>query len=223
MHILLREKSSVANLEAILLGSAGLLDLLPADDEYISKLKREFSRLAHKYSIVPMSAHEWSFSANYGYCEHTLRLVQLAACYHRNCINENSLLSSSGKYAYFMFSAPTSDYWVDLLSGLANKKYFIFLSQVLATKMAVNVLIPTIYTHDYIQQTDDYNMRAMELLYDLPGEDNKYTKLWGFDIFSVHSAFESQGVIQLATEYCRRGRCSECPLRKMIVRGGKYA
>lgn len=220
--MLLREKRSVTNLEAIMLGSAGLLDLLPEDDDYIERLRREFRRLSCKYTIVPMSAHEWSFSANYGYCEHTLRLVQLAACYHRNCISNDSLLNNSGKFAYFMFSAPTSDYWVELLSGLANKRYFIFLSQVLATKMAVNVLIPFIYTHDYIEQTDDYNMRAMELLYDLPGEENRYTKLWGFDIFAIHSAFESQGVIQLSVEYCRRGRCDECPLRKMIIRGGKY-
>lgn len=53
--------------------------------------------------------------------------------------------------------------------------------------------------------------RALALYDEVAPEVNRYTRQWSAG-FEPGSAFDSQAVIQLCTEYCARGRCAECPV-----------
>lgn len=59
---------------------------------------------------------------------------------------------------------------------------------------------------------------ALTLLERLPAEDNRYMREWQSAGVRPRNAFESQALLQLATEYCAGKRCAECPVGRRIVR-----
>ena len=59
---------------------------------------------------------------------------------------------------------------------------------------------------------------ALTLLERLPAEDNRYMREWVNAGVRPGNAFESQALLQLATEYCAAGRCAECPVGRRIAR-----
>ena len=58
---------------------------------------------------------------------------------------------------------------------------------------------------------------ALTLLERLPAEDNRYMRNWRNTGVSIRNAFESQALLQLATEYCPAKRCTECPVGRRIL------
>ena len=58
---------------------------------------------------------------------------------------------------------------------------------------------------------------ALTLLERLPAEDNRYMRGWHDAGLTPRSAFESQALLQLATEYCAAKRCAECPVGRRIL------
>ncbi len=58
---------------------------------------------------------------------------------------------------------------------------------------------------------------ALTLLERLPAEDNRYMRNWRNTGVMIRNAFESQALLQLATEYCPAKRCTECPVGRRIL------
>ena len=58
---------------------------------------------------------------------------------------------------------------------------------------------------------------ALTLLERLPAEENRYMRLWAAAGATPRNAFESQALLQLATEYCAAERCAECPVGRRIL------
>ena len=58
---------------------------------------------------------------------------------------------------------------------------------------------------------------ALSLLERLPSEDNRFMRAWSGEGVPIRNAFESQALLQLATEYCARTRCAECPVGRRIA------
>ena len=59
---------------------------------------------------------------------------------------------------------------------------------------------------------------ALTLLERLPAEDNRYMRAWQAAGVRPRNAFESQALLQLATEYCAARRCAECPVGRRIAK-----
>ena len=59
--------------------------------------------------------------------------------------------------------------------------------------------------------------RAISLLEKLPAENNQFLRRWASFGVKAGNAFESQALLQLATEYCRAERCEECPVGANII------
>ena len=58
---------------------------------------------------------------------------------------------------------------------------------------------------------------ALSLLERLPAEDNRYMREWTAAGVKPRNAFESQALLQLATEYCAAQRCAQCPVGRRIA------
>lgn len=54
--------------------------------------------------------------------------------------------------------------------------------------------------------------RAFALLEAIPAEENRFMRRWRLYDLHPANAFQSQALLQLATEYCDRRRCAECPV-----------
>ena len=78
---ILRERLAPQNIEAMLIGASGLLELYP-HDEYILALRRNFEYLAAKYGIIPMRASAWHLTHIRPNNFPILRLSQIARHRH---------------------------------------------------------------------------------------------------------------------------------------------
>lgn len=212
------ERSSLMRLEALLLGSSGLLDLYDEDD-YIRQLRAEFDHLAAKYSIKPMLPGEWQLSGFYANSHPTLRLAQLAASFH----NEELLLSDVAtctrrKDVHKLFSGHASEYWVRNFipknhDCTASSRIGAFTSDILG----INYVAQMIFAYGEYICSDMLIESAIALLEEIPSERNKYTKLWNSHATITRTAYDSQAMIQLSREYCEKENCAKCPFARLLI------
>ena len=218
-HTLMRENSSVESLEALLLGTSGLLELY-AEDDYIRRLRKEFDHLRAKYDIVPMTIDEWQLTRIYPHNHPTLRLVQLAACLRDNMLTMQSATSCRKRSdVYRLFAGRASTSWAERFMPTANKMTITRrIGQFKSDLLGINLVAQIIFAYGNYLQSDTLIDNAIALLEDIPAEDNRYINLWNSLERITHSAYDSQALIQLSTEYCLKRGCEECPLATALTR-----
>lgn len=218
-HTIMRENSSLQNLEALFLGTAGLLDIY-AEDEYVTRLNMEFRHLMNKYNITPMLAGEWHLSNIYNNAHPVLRLAQLASCIHQNMISMRAVSGCKSRNdVYRLFAGRASQYWVEHFipkvdTSTISKRVGSFTSDILG----INFIAPMLFAYGTYTENETYREQAMTLLEEIPAENNRYTQLWNCHSRIAENAYESQALIQLSREYCEKQLCAECPLAHLLLR-----
>lgn len=216
-NTIVRESGSLLNIEALLFGTSGLLDIL-VDDGYIARLREEFTHLAAKYNIEPMDVGLWKLKGMYANSHPVLRLAQLAACFQLRTITMNNILECHKRRDISkMFKATISDYWIGVLHRFTSKSFISnrigsFTSDILG----INFVVQMIFAYGHYTQSETLTQRAIELLENIPAESNRYTHIWNSFGHITKSALDSQAIIQLSREYCECNRCKECPLAKSL-------
>lgn len=216
---ILRERMVPQNIEAMLIGASGLLELYP-HDEYILNLKRNFSYLATKYSIQAMGPEEWKLTKIYPNNHPILRLSQIATLLtHTNDIMDRMLSCRSGDDVHKLFNSETLPYWSNHYTP-ASDNHRTVTKRIGRTKsdlLAINLVAQMQYAYgDYINN-DTLRSRAISLLEDLPAENNSIIAQWKSYGPLAQTAFDSQALLQLSFEYCRHQRCEECPVGVSIL------
>lgn len=216
---ILRERMVPQNIEAMLIGASGLLDLYP-HDEYILNLKRNFSYLSTKYSIEKMSAEEWRLTKIYPNNHPILRLSQIANLLtHTNDIMDRMLACRSGEDVHRLFSCETLPYWVNHYTPASSQQHTITkrIGRTKTNLLAINLVAQMQYAYgDYIDN-DKLRNKAISLLEDMPAENNSIIAQWKSYGPLAQTAFDSQALLQLSFEYCRHQRCEECPVGRQIL------
>ena len=215
-NVLLRVISSQASLEAILLGSAGLLDLY--NDSYIQYLKKEFEYLKYKYNIEPMDVSEWNTIRIFPNNHPTLRLVQIASSLHNNNISiRRATLCSTRHDVYNIFDGTASEDWIKRVHpGRRDSKIVNHIGHTKCDILGINLIAQINFAYGNYIQSDQLIDNAIALLENIPCEDNRYTRHWNSESVVAQNAFEGQAVLQLSTEYCERNRCQQCPLAALL-------
>jgi len=216
--IIRKESFEVENLEALLLGSAGLLDL-EKEDNYFKDLKFRYFYLLHKYQLEKKSIEPVQFFKHRPDNFPTIRLSQLANLYHsqQNLFSKISVLTSiQGVYETFDISA--SDYWhshyqFDKESPRKKKK----LSKSFVDLIIINTIIPLQFAYAK-SQGKEISEDLIQLLDEVAPENNAIMDK--FSSFGVKSrnAFESQSLLQLKNEYCNKSRCLECAIGMELLK-----
>jgi hypothetical protein len=217
-HIL-RERMVPQNIEAMLIGTSGLLDLYP-HDEYILNLKRNFSYLATKYSIDKMTPEQWRLTKIYPNNHPILRLSQIATLLtHTSDIMDRMLSCRSGEDVHKLFSCETLPYWANHYTPASDTQRTVAkrIGRTKTDLLAINLVAQMQYAYgDYIDN-DTLRNRAISLLEDLPAESNSIIAQWKSYGPLAQTAFDSQALLQLSFEYCRHQRCEECPVGRQIL------
>ena len=214
-----RHGGSLLQLEALLLGQAGLLGDQP-QDEYHRRLLQEYSLLRSKFSLSPMEQHVWKFlrmrPANFP----TVRLAQLAA-----------LLSAEGQLAArvlavktlqdcaAIFSVAPSAYWdTHYMPGKASGSRKKSLGEKSVERIAANVVAPLLFAYGKSRSQEALCETAVELLEQIAPEQNAQIDGWKSMGVKPESMFESQALLHLKVAYCDQKRCLQCAIGKQILR-----
>lgn len=213
-----REKGHRYGVEALLLGTSGLLGG-EYFDEHILTLQREFEYLVTKYDINPISVGEWDRSAGYPAGNPVLRIAQFAALVaDPNFDFDNILACSTIDDVAKLLSAEVDDYWQKHYApngtsfGVPKR-----LGREKIVVMTINFVVPLQFAYAEVMQKEGVKERAMALLESLPSEHNRIVSRWTGEGVPCTSAFDSQALIELET-FCKEGLCSECPIAKQIKR-----
>ena len=214
----LRERLVPHAVEALLLGTSGLLDLYP-HDTYTLDLKRTFVYLAVKYEITAMEAGAWQL-ANIRPANHpVLRIAQAAEFFSQDeFIMERAMACRSEEDIRQLFCVEASPYWrTHHTPGAERDESPKRIGRFKANIIGINLVSVLQFAYGSYTGREALRDSALTLLERLPAEDNRYMRGWHDAGLTPRSAFESQALLQLATEYCAAKRCAECPVGRRIL------
>lgn len=217
-----KHRNDLFQLEALFLGTAGLLNLeavpvsareAAATDDYFLRLQREWAYLQHKFQLpAPMASERWRYLRLRPQNFPHLRIVQLANLYHRGTAGFSSLLKASSREAmHTALDTAPSTYWrTHYLFGLESRDSEKRLSPASRDLILINTVCPMLFAYGEAHRDDEAQERAVQLLEQLQPEKNYIVRQWQQCGISVTSAAESQALIQLKRIYCDRKDCLRC-------------
>ena len=214
-------RDDIFQIEAIFLGQAGLLDInaIPEkyqgealNDGYFTRLRNEYTYLAHKFSLVPMNRTMWKFLRLRPQNFPHIRISQLATLYHERKTSLSQLVEcKTVDEVRHMLSTHVTDYWATHYTfgseSTANTKS---LSPFSINLLMINTAIPMLFAYGRHTSNELLCDRAFDMLEQLKPEDNHIIRMWKECGLSVKSAGDSQALIQLKNEYCDRKDCLRC-------------
>ena len=214
----LRERLAPHAVEAMLFGASGLLGLYRHDD-YTLDLKRHYEYLAAKYGIEAMEAQEWELSGIRPANHPALRIAQAAVFFAQDeLVMDRAMECRSEEELHAFFCVEASDYWrTHRIPGVAGDEAVKRIGKSKAALIGINLVAVMQYAYGSYTGRDALRDRALALLEKLPAEDNRYMRGWQGAGLDPRNAFESQALLQLATEYCAARRCAECPVGQRLL------
>lgn len=218
VKILAKHKAQIHQLEALLLGQAGLLDEKFKED-YPGLLKKEYRFLKQKYDLQPISQPIHFLRMRPGNFP-SIRLAQLAML-----ITESSHLFSKIKEAASLkevrkwFDVTANDYWhyhyrFDEASSFRKKN----IGNSMIDNIVINTIAPVLFAYGIYHKEQEFKDKALKWLEQTSAESNSITK--GFQQLACENknAFDSQALIELKNEYCNKRRCLECSVGNFILK-----
>lgn len=216
---LAKHKDQAFQIEALLFGQAGLLDVT-FNDEYPKRLQKEYQFLQKKHQLTPMRAVNWKFlrlrPANFP----SIRIAQFAQLIYQSTHLFRKLLEAENvQQIEQLFQVQLGDYWhthyvFDKPSKLRKKT----LGAATVRLLLINTVAPFLFLYGAQKAEDRYQKRALELLEALPPESNTIITGWKALGMKPESAYQTQALIQLKNVYCTKKRCLECAVGNAILR-----
>ncbi|PWA08574.1 DUF2851 family protein [Flavobacterium laiguense] len=216
--VIRKECFEVENLEALLFGSSGLLDV-EKEDNYFKDLKFRYYYLLHKYQIEKSCIEPVQFFKHRPDNFPTIRLSQLANLYHKqqNLFSKISDLNSL-EAIYEVFSVSVAPYWqthyqFDKESPKKKKA----LSQSFLDLIVLNTIIPLQFAYAK-SQGKEISEDLINILNDVEPEKNSIIDKFSSFGLKAKSAFETQSLLQLKNEYCNKSKCLECAIGMELLK-----
>ena len=218
LTILAKHKNQIHQLEALLLGQAGLLKESFIED-YPNLLQKEYRFLQSKYNIQPIQLPLFSLRMRPGNFP-AIRLAELAMLVHGSAHLFSKIKEAvSAKEIKQFFEVTANDYWhyhyqFDETSAFKKKKIGISMID----NIIINTVAPVLFAYGNYQSENRYKDKALQCLEEITAEKNLITK--GFEQLNIENknAWDSQALIELKNEYCNRKRCLECSIGNNILK-----
>jgi len=217
LNMLSKHKNQLHQLEALLMGQSGLLDM-HFEDQYPLMLQKEYRFLQKKYGLnkIHEPVHFLRMRpANFP----TLRLAQLAVLIQQSRLLFSSITeAASFEDAEKLFFVTANDYWhyhyAFNEAGTFKKKS---LGKQMIQNIMINTVVPVIYAYGHVTNTEIYKTKALKWMEQIAAENNSITKGFGRLGIENKTAFDSQALIQLKNEYCDQKRCLQCAIGNKLL------
>ncbi len=218
LRLLGKHSDSMLQIEALLLGQAGLLNN-PPDDAYSTQLAREYKFLSNKFSLTPMEGVAWKTFRMRPPNFPTRRIVLLAHYIHGGFNLMQSILEAPDeKNLRQLFSVQLDGYWATHYSlGKESNMSSRVLGDSSIDIILINTVAPLYYTYGEITGNYDYQDRAITLLESLKPERNTIVHAFAVAGLKSSDALTTQALLQLKREYCEARKCIYCKIGHRIL------
>jgi len=215
----LRERTMPHAVEAMLVGTSGLLNLYELDS-YRLDLLRTYEHLAAKYGLEPMAPSDWNLIKIRPANHPLLRIVQAAEFFVQDEFMMNRTMECRTRTEIrqlFGVEAPSywnSHYLPDAQDDPRPKR----IGEFKCDMLAINLVAVLQFAYGSYTDNESLHENALKLLETIPAENNRLTREWSEnEVPEPKNAFESQALIQLSKSYCKNERCGECPVARRIL------
>lgn len=217
--LLSKHKNQIHQLEALLLGQAGLLE---ADfkESYPRLLKKEYCFLKNKYHLKAIceTVHFLRMRpVNFP----TIRLSQLAALIHKSShlfsrIKEIKTVAEIKQ----LLEVTANDYWhyhyiFDEPSAFKKK----IVGRQMIENIIINTIIPVLYAYGSLHKHDACKSKSLEWLEALAAEKNSVVTQWKEIKIETKNASDTQALLELKTQYCDNKKCLDCAIGNSLLKG----
>lgn len=216
--VIRRESFEVENVEAILFGRAGLLDAAH-EDVYYKDLKSRYDYICHKYQIPAVYINTLQFFKHRPDNFPTIRLSQLAQLYHKHQnLFSKITQGNSIRDIYNIFEVQVSDYWQTHYSfDKDSPKKRKVLTNSFIDLVIINTIVPFHFAYGKSIGKEN-SEEIITLLQSIAPEKNAIIDKFKSFKVSVHSAYDSQSLLQQKNEYCNSKRCMQCAVGLELLR-----
>jgi uncharacterized protein DUF2851 len=230
--LLVRHRSDRLQLEALLLGQAGLLEG-EYTDAYPVALQQEYRFLRSKWGLCPTGLPV-SFLRMRPAHFPTIRLAQLADLFTTRAGWFALIREAESPAAVLQtLHAEAGGYWQDhylpdrLLKAseqaLAGGKGEALQARPkrmgirLGEHILINAFIPVLYAYGWLRDEPAYREKALCWLRGLTAERNVLIDRWRERGMVAEDAADTQGLLELRSEYCVSRRCLDCAVGRAII------
>lgn len=211
LKILQKHRDNLFQIETMLFGQAGLLEMA---DEYSEKMIKEYDFLATKFSLKEnrLKPQEWKFLRTRPANFPTIRLSQFAQLITQQQ-SFFSLFTQTETIENLrnILKIEQSSYWqTHYHFGKLASKPLQSLGKDSINNILINTVIPLLAF--YSQKTDNQHLmdRCIQFLEGLPAEKNHITDTWESLGLGIKTAFDSQASIELFNNFCTQKKCLQC-------------
>jgi hypothetical protein len=202
-----------------LFGQAGLLNE-QLDDPYYQLLQREYRFLQQKYHLTQpdycVIKHLRMRPAGCPY----LRIAQLAAIWtHHDTLFSRILEDSRPETLSAYFDNALPEYWdthYNFYYLARNKRKRI--GQSIFHIIMINTIAPILFAYGRERNNPDYCAKAIQMLENIPPEQNSLISDFTGAGISVRNAYDTQALIQLRREYCEKKKCLNCRIGFSLIK-----
>jgi len=216
--IIRKENFASGNIEALLLGQSGLLDV-EKEDQYFKQLRKQFDYLSYKYHLDKMAIEPVQFFKHRPDNFPTIRLSQLANLYSgRQNLFSELIGCESVSRLYEILKVSVSPYWqTHYQFDHESPKKAKSVSIAFADLIVINTILPIRFA--YAQSLGkEISEDSIDLLKQIPAEKNAVIEKFSQFGIKAKNAFESQALLQLKSAYCSHGKCLDCAIGNLLLK-----
>jgi len=218
--ILAKHKDNLFQIEALLFGQSGLLEVVNnQEDEYVNSLRKEYAFLQSKYKLNPIDGHLWKMlrlrPVNFPH----IRIAQFAALTHQSSWLFSKIIDKPNiEHIHTLFQCDTSDYWTthytfETASSPRKKP----IGKTTLTVLLINTVVPFLFAYGQYRDNADLQESAIAMLEQLPPEKNSIIDGWNVLNVTVQSAYDTQALLQLKKCYCDEKKCLQCRIGHAVL------
>ena len=207
LSCLQKHRNSLFQITAILLGQSGLLNATTAIDEERKALWNEYEFLRKKFKLTPMNPVVWKKARMRPQNAPEIRIRQFAQLIHQ------------GEFLFAeLMQARDINKMVEILQPQVSDTPPLQNTPMMGRKsidiLLINTVLPYQYAYNKLQQKTDNDI--IQLMEEIPAEDNSIIKQWKQLGQSIHSAADTQALLHLYQNYCQPHQCYNCQVGSQI-------
>jgi hypothetical protein len=223
LKVVLKHQNSPAQIEALFLGQAGLLEEeeMERQDEYYTKLRKEYFFLRKKYKLKTLEPFIFkNLRIRPNNFPH-IKILQLAGIIgKKQGLFSQMMEITEDEKLHSLFVSELSNYWLTHYHfGKISVKKAKYLGLQAKQILLINVVVPMFFTYGKKKNSEQYVERSIRLLESLKPENNFIVTMFSRAGINAANACDTQALIQLKREYCEKKKCIYCRIgHKLLAR-----
>lgn len=219
-HILAKHKDNLLQIEALLIGQAGLLNDLKISDSYADQLVAEYNFLKQKYSLTPIDPSLWRMGRIRPASSPYVRLAEFAMLtFNSEHLFRKVVETVDAKEMHKLFTFGTSEYWLNhYYLAQWSKKSEKNIGEAMRNSILINCVVPMLFAYGKHTGNEGMTERVFDLLESIPAENNSIIDTWkNYGIVS-QNAYDTQALLEQMKNYCLKKECLRCKLGHQIFK-----